>query len=105
MTLNLVLATGVAYAAVVVVIIFCIWRVAAPHRKLTPRGQAREAVREPSDKNVVYLTRDSDRAWWTDKFGVSTDVLRAAMRQVGPMSKDIERHLAIQGRDREALPA
>lgn len=66
---------------------------------------AMEAARAPRDNGVVYLVRDWDRRWWSDKLGVSTDVIKAAMREVGPMSKDVERHLAMQSRDREALPA
>jgi hypothetical protein len=64
-----------------------------------------ELARHPRDKGVVYLTRDLDRRWWSARFGVSADVLKAAMREVGPMSKDIERHLASRSRDREALAA
>ena len=56
--------------------------------------RAIEAARDPRDNGVVYLTRDWDCRWWSDRFGVSTEVLRAVMRQVGPMSKDIERHLS-----------
>jgi hypothetical protein len=55
--------------------------------------RAIEAAREPRDTGVVYLTRDWDCRWWSDRFGVSTEVLKAVMRQVGPMSRDIERHL------------
>jgi hypothetical protein len=64
-----------------------------------------ELARHPRDKGVVYLTRDVDRRWWSARFGVSADVLKAAMREVGPMTKDIERHLASRGRSREALAA
>jgi len=66
---------------------------------------AMEAARAPRDNGVVYLARDWDRRWWCDRFGVSTDVIKAAMREVGPMSKDVERHLASRSRDREALAA
>jgi hypothetical protein len=66
---------------------------------------ARELARHPRDKGIVYLAQDWDCRWWSAKFGVSTNVLRAAMRQVGPMSKDIERHLAMRSRDCEALAA
>jgi hypothetical protein len=66
---------------------------------------AMEAARAPRDNGVVYLAREWDRRWWSDRFGVSTDVIKAAMREVGPMSKDIERHLASQSCKREAAKA
>ena len=66
---------------------------------------AMEAARAPRDNGVVYLAGEWDRRWWSDRFGVSTDVIKAAMREVGPMSKDVERHLASHSRDREALTA
>lgn len=66
---------------------------------------AMELARHPRDKGVVYLTRDVDRRWWSARFGVSAEVLKAAMREVGPMTKDIERHLAGRGGHREALAA
>ncbi len=55
---------------------------------------AMERRREPRDTGVVYLARDWERRWWSEKFGVSVDVLRAAVRYAGPMVEDIERHLA-----------
>ncbi len=42
----------------------------------------------------MYVGKESDCRWWSDRFGVSPEALRAAVRQVGPMVKDIERHLA-----------
>jgi hypothetical protein len=53
-----------------------------------------ERRREPRDTGVVYLARDWERRWWSEKFGVSIDVLKAAVRYAGPMVEDIERHLA-----------
>ena len=55
---------------------------------------AMERRREPRDTGVVYLARDWERRWWSEKFGVSVDVLKAAVRYAGPMVEDIERHLA-----------
>jgi hypothetical protein len=118
------------YTAIGVILLYCMWRVAASRRKGprrrqdasqksinrsiydTPRSfrlrqaaqsesaglHAMEAARNPRDAGVVYLAREWDRRWWSDRFGVSTDVLKAAIRQVGPMSKDVERHLSVQGR-------
>lgn len=53
-----------------------------------------ERRRAPRDTGVVYLTRECDQRWWSEKFGVSIDVLKAAVRYAGPMVSDIQRHLA-----------
>jgi hypothetical protein len=62
-----------------------------------------ERRRAPRDGGVVYLTRDCDQRWWSEKFGVSVDVLKAAVRYAGPMVTDIERHLAGSGRGGASL--
>jgi len=58
---------------------------------------AREAARGPRQTSVVYLSQEWERRWWSDKFGVSADAIRAAVRQVGPMAQDLERHLKGNG--------
>lgn len=62
-----------------------------------------ERRRAPRDTGVVYLTRDCDQRWWSEKFGVSIDVLKAAARYAGPMVHDIERHLAGSGTSSASL--
>lgn len=66
---------------------------------------AREQERGPRDRSVVYLAHEWECHWWSDKFGVSVDVLRATVRHVGPMVADIERHLKSSYRRRYALAA
>lgn len=67
---------------------------------------AREQAAGPRDRSVVYLAHDWECQWWSDKFGVSTAVLRATVRQTGPMVADIERHLRARSiRGRYALAA
>jgi hypothetical protein len=66
---------------------------------------AREQAKGPRDRSVVYLAHEWECRWWSDRLGVTTDVLRAAVRQVGPMVADIERHLARRSRGRYALAA
>ncbi|MDB5865486.1 MAG: hypothetical protein JWO70_3292 [Betaproteobacteria bacterium] len=66
---------------------------------------AREQAKGPRDRSVVYLAHEWECRWWSDRFGVTTDVLRAAVRQVGPMVADIERHLERRSRGRYALAA
>lgn len=56
--------------------------------------QAREAARGPRQTSVVYLSQEWERRLWSDKLGVSVEAIRAAMKQVGPMAKDVERYLA-----------
>jgi hypothetical protein len=56
--------------------------------------QARELALAPRDTGIIYLAQDWDRRWWSSKLGVSPDTLHAAVRQVGPMARDVERHLA-----------
>jgi hypothetical protein len=66
---------------------------------------AREQAMGPRDRSVVYLAHEWECHWWSDKFGVSVDVLRATVRYVGPMVADIERHLNLRYRRRYALAA
>jgi hypothetical protein len=74
-------------------------------RRESASRQAREHAKGPRDRSVVYLAQEWECRWWSDKFGVSTVVLKAAVRQVGPMVADIERHLAMRARGRYALAA
>ena len=55
---------------------------------------AREIAHAPRDCGVVYLRKHWERRWWSDKLGVSTAALEAAIGEVGPMSRDVRRHLA-----------
>ena len=57
---------------------------------------AREAALAPRDTGVVYLRRHWERRWWSDKLGVSTAALEAAIVEVGPMARDVRRHLALR---------
>ena len=74
-------------------------------RREAPKYMAREQARAPRDRSVVCLAHDLECRWWSDRFGVTTDTLRATVRQVGPMVADIERHLAVRRRSRYALAA
>jgi hypothetical protein len=60
--------------------------------------RARELAKGPRDKSVVYVGQESECRWWSDRFGVAPEVLRDAVRQVGPMVKDVERHFAVKPR-------
>jgi hypothetical protein len=66
---------------------------------------AREAARGPRDNGIVYLVHEWEPRWWSDRFGVSIDVLRSALHHVGPMVVDVERFLALQRSTREHAAA
>lgn len=67
-------------------------------RKEAATRRAREVAKGPRDRSVVYVGLEWECRWWSDRFGVSPDTLRAAVRQVGPMVKDVERHFAVTQR-------
>ena len=74
-------------------------------RREMPKYMAREQAREPRDRSIVCLAHEWECRWWSDRFGVPAEALRAAVRQVGPMVADIERHLAVRKHSRYALAA
>lgn len=75
-------------------------------RKEAATRRAREIAKGPRDRSVVYIGLEWERRWWSERFGVSPAVLRDAVRQVGPMVKDIERHFAVRhGRPTYGLAA
>jgi hypothetical protein len=60
--------------------------------------RARELAKGRRDRSVVYVGQESECRWWSDRFGVPPEVLRDAVRQVGPMVKDVERHFSVKER-------
>lgn len=67
--------------------------------------RAREQAKGARDRSVVYVKHEWECRWWSDRFGVSPAVLRAAVRRVGPMVGDVERYLAAQARPAYARAA
>jgi hypothetical protein len=67
-------------------------------RREAANRRARELAKGRRDKSVVYVGQDSECRWWSERFGVTPDALRAAVRQVGPMVSDIERHFGLKNR-------
>jgi hypothetical protein len=63
-------------------------------RKEAAVRRAREAAQGRRDQSIVYLNHELDCRWWCERFGVTPEALRAAVRQVGPMVKDLERHFS-----------
>ena len=46
------------------------------------------------DRSQISLSEDYEVRYWTQKFGVSEDELRAAVNRVGRSAKTVERELA-----------
>jgi len=67
-------------------------------RREAANRRARELAKGKRDKSVVYVGQDSECRWWSEHFGVSPATLRSVVREVGPMVKDVERHLALKNR-------
>jgi hypothetical protein len=74
-------------------------------RREAEKDLAREYARGPTDRSVVYLGRDPECRWRSEKFGVTPEPLRSAVAQVGPMAADIERYLAMRTRKRYRIAA
>jgi hypothetical protein len=49
--------------------------------------------RGPADRQRVNVNEDYEVRYWTGKWGVSADQLKAAVRKVGVMAADVAREL------------
>jgi hypothetical protein len=49
--------------------------------------------RGPADRARVNVNEPWEVTYWSGKFGCTPEQLRNAVRSVGPMSADVERHL------------
>jgi hypothetical protein len=49
--------------------------------------------RGPADRDRINMNEDWEVRYWTGKFGVTREQLADAVRAVGSMSADVERHL------------
>ena len=47
----------------------------------------------PADAARVNINEDFEVSYWTQKWGVSAEALKAASKKVGPMATDIAREL------------
>jgi hypothetical protein len=74
-------------------------------RREAEQDLAREYAERPTDRSVVYLGRDPECRWWSEKLGVTPEALRSAVAQVGPMAAGIERYLAMRIRKRYRIAA
>jgi hypothetical protein len=64
-------------------------------RREAANGAVRDKAKSAPDRRIVYVTEDWECRWWSEKLGVPVERLRAAVREVGPMVGDIERHLGV----------
>lgn len=69
-------------------------------RREAANRRARELAKGPRDRSVVYVGQDWECRWWSERFGVTPETLKAAVRQVGPMVRDVERHFSRMHRSR-----
>jgi hypothetical protein len=54
----------------------------------------------PQDAQRVNVHQDHELRYWSDKFGVSAERLREAVKQVGPMVENVADFLAAETRTR-----
>ena len=50
------------------------------------------SLRGGQDRTRVNIDQDYEAKYWAAKWGVTDDELRSAVKQVGPMVKDLEKH-------------
>ena len=46
-----------------------------------------------SDRDRINVEEEYELRDWSEKFGVTPDELKSAVRRVGPMAKDVQKHL------------
>ena len=81
------------------------WRSGSPfdtRRTLALREAARlhdenrySRERHPRSSPVVFVSHPWEERWWCEKLNVPAATLRAAIREVGPMAADVQRHLGV----------
>jgi hypothetical protein len=49
--------------------------------------------RGPLDRERINTSEDWELTYWSNKFGVSVDQLKAAVKAVGPMVTDVRKKL------------
>ncbi len=49
--------------------------------------------RGPQDRNRINLSEDYEVRYWSEKFGVSADQLRAAVQKVGNSPEAVQKEL------------
>jgi hypothetical protein len=49
----------------------------------------------PADDSRINIHQDYELRYWSQQLGVTPNTLRQAVRAVGPMVKDVRRHLGL----------
>ena len=49
--------------------------------------------RGPADRSRVNVNEPWEIEWWSKKWSISPETLRAAVKRVGVMAKDVAKHL------------
>ena len=49
--------------------------------------------RVPEDPTKINVNQSWEVQYWTEKFGVTEQQLKTAVKAVGPLVKDVKRHL------------
>ena len=57
-----------------------------------------DTFRDPRRSPVIFVSQYWQQRWWCEKLDVTTDALRAAMHEVGPMTADVERYFGADRR-------
>ena len=52
------------------------------------------ADRGPEDRSRISLSQDYEVRYWSQRFGIDEQALRAAVEDVGPSVQDVEQYLA-----------
>ena len=52
------------------------------------------ADRGPEDRSRISLSQDYEVRYWSQRFGIDEQALRAAVEDVGPSVQDVEAYLA-----------
>lgn len=58
------------------------------------------ALTRPLDARRVNVHQNHEVRYWSEKFGVSAETLRAAVEQVGPMVEDVADYIGAEKRSR-----
>jgi hypothetical protein len=55
-----------------------------------------EKIQEPldQDRDRIDVSEEHECRYWTEKLGVSYQALKRIVAEVGPLARDVRRHLA-----------
>jgi hypothetical protein len=68
--------------------------------KQEPAVADNPTLTRPQDAQRINVNQDHELRYWTQKLGVSAEVLREAVGQVGPMVEDVADYIGAEKRSR-----